>query len=141
MPLTESTHHLIDAAALALMKPTGVLINTARGPVVDENALVDALEAGTIHGAGLDVFEGEPDSILACSTHPGSPCSRTSAARPSPPVRRWRAWPVRGCATFWPVAHLQTWSELEQSAPEVPPQREKSRPSVRGPASAPEVPQ
>jgi glyoxylate reductase len=60
VPLTESTRHLIDAAALALMKPTAVLINTARGPVVDENALVDALHAGTIHGAGLDVFEGEP---------------------------------------------------------------------------------
>ena len=60
VPLTESTHHLIDAAALALMKPTAVLVNTARGPVVDENALVDALSAGTIHGAGLDVFEGEP---------------------------------------------------------------------------------
>jgi glyoxylate reductase len=60
VPLTESTRHLIDAAALALMKPTAVLINTARGPIVDEDALVDALEAGTIHGAGLDVFEGEP---------------------------------------------------------------------------------
>jgi glyoxylate reductase len=60
VPLTESTRHLIDAAALALMKPTAVLVNTARGPVVDEDALVDALHAGTIHGAGLDVFEGEP---------------------------------------------------------------------------------
>jgi glyoxylate reductase len=60
VPLTESTHHLIGAAELALMKPTAVLINTARGPVVDENALVDALQAGTLHGAGLDVFEGEP---------------------------------------------------------------------------------
>jgi lactate dehydrogenase-like 2-hydroxyacid dehydrogenase len=61
VPLTESTHHLIGAAELALMKPTAVLINTARGPVVDENALVDALQAGIIHGAGLDVFEGEPN--------------------------------------------------------------------------------
>jgi glyoxylate reductase len=61
VPLTESTHHLIGAAELALMKPTAVLVNTARGPVIDENALVDALEGGVIHGAGLDVFEGEPD--------------------------------------------------------------------------------
>jgi glyoxylate reductase len=61
VPLTESTHHLIGAAELALMKPTAVLVNTARGPVIDENALVDALQAGTIHGAGLDVFEGEPN--------------------------------------------------------------------------------
>ena len=60
VPLTESTHHLIGAAELALMKSTAVLVNTARGPVVDENALVDALESGTIHGAGLDVFDGEP---------------------------------------------------------------------------------
>jgi glyoxylate reductase len=60
VPLSESTRHLIGAAELALMKPTAVLINTARGPVVDEDALVDALEAGTIHGAGLDVFDGEP---------------------------------------------------------------------------------
>jgi glyoxylate reductase len=60
VPLTESTHHLIGAAELSLMKPTAVLVNTARGPVVDENALVDALEAGTIFAAGLDVFDGEP---------------------------------------------------------------------------------
>ncbi len=46
VPLTESTRHLIGAAELASMKPTAVLINTARGPVVDENALADALEAG-----------------------------------------------------------------------------------------------
>ncbi|HEY1650317.1 MAG TPA: D-glycerate dehydrogenase [Acidimicrobiales bacterium] len=60
VPLTESTRHLIGAAELAVMKPTAVLINTARGPVIDENALVDALEAGRLHAAGLDVFDGEP---------------------------------------------------------------------------------
>jgi glyoxylate reductase len=60
VPLTEATHHLIGSAELARMKPTAVIINTARGPVIDEDALVDALDAGTIHGAGLDVFEGEP---------------------------------------------------------------------------------
>jgi glyoxylate reductase len=60
VPLTEATHHLIGSAELARMKPTSVIVNTARGPVIDEDALVDALEAGTIHGAGLDVFEGEP---------------------------------------------------------------------------------
>ncbi len=60
VPLNESTRHLIGAAQLARMKPTAVLINTARGPVVDENALADALENGTIYGAGLDVFDGEP---------------------------------------------------------------------------------
>lgn len=54
------THHLIDAARLALMKPTAVLVNTARGSVVDEAALADALHAGRIFAAGLDVFEAEP---------------------------------------------------------------------------------
>jgi lactate dehydrogenase-like 2-hydroxyacid dehydrogenase len=60
-PLTDETRHLIDAAALAAMKPTAYLINTARGGVVDESALVDALHAGQIRGAALDVFENEPD--------------------------------------------------------------------------------
>jgi glyoxylate reductase len=60
VPLSDATRHLIGAAELARMKPTAVLINTARGPVVDENALADALEAGTIYAAGLDVFDGEP---------------------------------------------------------------------------------
>jgi glyoxylate reductase len=60
VPLTESTRHLIGAAELAVMKPTAVLVNTARGPVIDEDALVDALEAGRLYAAGLDVFEGEP---------------------------------------------------------------------------------
>ncbi|MEO3870810.1 D-glycerate dehydrogenase [Nonomuraea sp. B12E4] len=59
-PLTPATRHLIDARALALMKPTAVLVNTARGGVVDERALVEALRAGRIAAAGLDVFEGEP---------------------------------------------------------------------------------
>jgi lactate dehydrogenase-like 2-hydroxyacid dehydrogenase len=60
VPLNESTRHLIGAAELARMKPTAVLVNAARGPVIDENALADALEAGSIYAAGLDVFDGEP---------------------------------------------------------------------------------
>lgn len=59
-PLTDDTRHLVDAARLRSMKTTAVLINTARGPVVDEAALVDALRAGTIGAAGLDVYEHEP---------------------------------------------------------------------------------
>ena len=61
VPLNESTHHLIGARELALMKPTAALVNTARGPVVDEDALVDALESGALYAAGLDVFTGEPN--------------------------------------------------------------------------------
>ncbi len=59
-PLTPETTHYIDAGALARMKPTAFLINTSRGPVVDERALVAALKAKRIAGAGLDVFEKEP---------------------------------------------------------------------------------
>jgi glyoxylate reductase len=67
--LTPETRHLVGARELALMKPTGILINTTRGPVVDQAALSAALRAGTIAAAGLDVFEAEPvpldDPILA----------------------------------------------------------------------------
>ena len=60
VPLTPETRHLIGAGELARMKDTAVLVNTARGPVVDEEALADALERGTIFAAGIDVFEHEP---------------------------------------------------------------------------------
>jgi phosphoglycerate dehydrogenase-like enzyme len=59
-PLTLETHHLIGAPELALMKPTAIVINVGRGPVIDESALIAALEAGKIAGAALDVFEHEP---------------------------------------------------------------------------------
>ncbi len=78
--LTPLTRHLVGAAQLALMKPTAHLINTARGPVVDEQALVDALKHKRIAGAGLDVYENEPrphpellrmDNVV-CTPHVGS---------------------------------------------------------------------
>jgi glyoxylate reductase len=61
VPLSEETRHLFDARRLAQMKSTAVLVNTSRGPVVDEEALAVALEDGTIFAAGLDVYEREPD--------------------------------------------------------------------------------
>ena len=60
VPLLENTHHLIDARALELMKPDALLINTARGAVVDNRALADALRAGAIGGAAIDVLDVEP---------------------------------------------------------------------------------
>ena len=65
VPLTEETRHLVDAARLRRMKPTAHLVNTTRGPVVDEAALSDALRERVIAGAALDVFEHEPE------VHPG----------------------------------------------------------------------
>jgi glyoxylate reductase len=60
-PLMDSTRHLIDAQALARMKDTAYLVNSARGPIIDEAALVEALRSGQIAGAGLDVYENEPE--------------------------------------------------------------------------------
>ncbi|GAO49687.1 the Holo forms of Rhodotorula Graminis D-mandelate dehydrogenase At 2.5a [Saitoella complicata NRRL Y-17804] len=61
VPYMESTHHLIDEAALKAMKPGSRIVNTARGPVIDEKALIVALKSGHISSAGLDVFEFEPE--------------------------------------------------------------------------------
>jgi glyoxylate reductase len=87
-PLTPETHHLIDARALRRMKPTAILINAARGPVVDERALVEALQEGWIAGCGLDVYENEPElaaGLVECrnavlSPHLGSATVRTRSA-------------------------------------------------------------
>jgi glyoxylate reductase len=87
-PYSPETHHYINAARLAQMKPTAYLVNTARGPVVDEAALVDALKSGVIAGAGLDVFEHEPtvnEGLLGCNNavlipHLGSATVETRTA-------------------------------------------------------------
>lgn len=59
-PLNDSTYHIINAHTLSLMKPSAILINTGRGPLIDEEALAEALKAGRIHAAGIDVLTQEP---------------------------------------------------------------------------------
>ncbi len=85
VPLTPQTHHLIGRRELGLMKPTAFLINTSRGPVVDEKALVEALRDRRIAGAGLDVYEHEPATApglveldnVVCIPHLGSATEAT----------------------------------------------------------------
>lgn len=72
VPLAESTRHLVDRDVLRRMRPDAILINTARGPVVDEAALVEALREGRIAGAGLDVYEDEPDLAEGLAELPGT---------------------------------------------------------------------
>ena len=88
VPLTDATHHLIDESALRSMRDTAVLVNTSRGAVIDEPALVQALREGWIAGAGLDVYEREPElapGLRECRTavlapHLGSATVATRAA-------------------------------------------------------------
>lgn len=60
LPLSPATHHLIGQEQLAMMKAGSYIVNTARGPIIDETALIDSLKQGHIAGAGLDCFDGEP---------------------------------------------------------------------------------
>ncbi|MDY7106471.1 MAG: D-glycerate dehydrogenase [Actinomycetota bacterium] len=71
VPLTPDTRHLIDGRRLGLLRPTAVLVNTSRGAVVDEAALAEALHAGRLFGAGLDVYESEPDVHPRLRSAPG----------------------------------------------------------------------
>jgi phosphoglycerate dehydrogenase-like enzyme len=81
-PLNDETRHIVNAERLALMKPTAYLINTARGPVVDQKALYETLKAGRIAGAGLDVFELEP-------TPPGEPITQLDNVLLAPHALCW----------------------------------------------------
>lgn len=110
-PYSSETHHLIGAEAFAAMRPNAFLINTARGPVVDEAALADALSTGRIAGAGLDVFENEPavdpglldlDNVVLLP-HLGSATIETRTAMATLAARNALAV-LRGDAPLTPVA-------------------------------------
>jgi glyoxylate reductase len=99
-PSSPETHHLLNATRLGLMKSTGILINTARGDVVDESALTRALSEGQITAAGLDVYEHEPvvpPQLLACNNlvalpHLGSGTKETRMAMGMRAVENIRAF-------------------------------------------------
>lgn len=114
-PLTSATRHLIDAAALATMKPTAYLVNCARGGIVDEEALIAALRSGSIAGAALDVFEGEPhvrpgllelENVLL-TPHIGSATVETRTAMAELAARNAAAM-VRGEAPLTPITTPET---------------------------------
>jgi gluconate 2-dehydrogenase len=100
LPYSPQTHHLIGTRELSRMKPTAVLVNIARGGIVDDRALATALRAGTIAAAGLDVFEGEPalDPALlelpnvVLTPHIGSSTRRTRTAMAMLAARNLLAW-------------------------------------------------
>jgi glyoxylate reductase len=99
-PLTPETHHLIDARRIGMMRPDAYLVNTARGEIIDENALIIALEKKQIAGAGLDVFEGEPNvdpRLLALPNtilipHMGSATFEGRTAMGEKVIANIRAW-------------------------------------------------
>ena len=99
LPYSAESHHTIGAKELSLMKPTATITNIARGGIVDDLALAQALKAGKIFGAGLDVFEGEPKVIpelLACSNvvlapHVGSSTEQTRRAMMNLAIKNLRA--------------------------------------------------
>jgi lactate dehydrogenase-like 2-hydroxyacid dehydrogenase len=111
LPLTPETRHLIDAERLRRMRPSAYLVNTSRGPIVDEAALADALASGVIAGAALDVFEREPivepallrQENVVLTPHLGSATSETRTAMAVLAARNAAAV-VRGEPPLTPVA-------------------------------------
>ena len=102
VPLNASTQHMIGARELAPMKPSAIIVNTSRGPVIDEKAMTAALSAGKLFGAGLDVFDEEPtppdNPLLKLDNVDPDGASRRPDLREQhhPPAQRLRQRPARG---------------------------------------------
>ncbi|MGE2832679.1 hydroxyacid dehydrogenase [Mycobacterium sp. SMC-4] len=109
IPLSESTHHLLGAAEFAQMKPGSVLIHTARGGIVDEGALVEALQTGHLAGAGLDVFEQEPPS-------PENPLLSMSQVVLSPHVGAYTRTGERLMGLYAAQAIVDHWNGVDPDA-------------------------
>ena len=123
-PHNEETHHAFSADAFGKMKPSSIIINTARGPIIDEQALIDALQTGAIAGAGLDVLEQAPPStenpLLPMENGPVSPHVASATTRMRPETRRRvgrevalvlrNKWPM-SCVnpTVLPKVPLERW--------------------------------
>jgi phosphoglycerate dehydrogenase-like enzyme len=102
VPLSKATRNLIDARALELMKPTAVLVNTSRGGLIDEQALVEALRRGAIGGAGLDVLDQEPPP----ENHPLFELSN-AILTPHMAGPTWQSWPRRFRNCFDNIQRVQ----------------------------------
>ena len=123
VPLNPTTRHLIGARELALLKPTAVLVNTSRGPVIDEGALTEVLRAGKIFGAGLDVFDREPPEAdnplfaldnVVLTAHLAGPTVESSTARlrnAFDNVERVE----RGDAPLWVIPELESPSSSDMN--------------------------
>ncbi len=114
VPLNDRTRHLIDAAALRLMKPTAVLVNTSRGGLVDEQALVAALSEGRILGVGLDVFSQEPPP----ADHPLFGL-RNAVLTPHLAGPTWQSWPRRFGNCFANISRVERGERPEWVVPEL----------------------
>jgi phosphoglycerate dehydrogenase-like enzyme len=127
VPLSDQTRHLIDARALALMKPSAVLVNTSRGGLVDEVALAEALRTGGILGAGLDVLSAEPPP----ADHPLLPLPN-AVLTPHVAGPTWQSWPRRFTNCFANIDRVNRGEAPQWVVPELAELPPRPVPSSQG---------